>query len=229
VIYQVSDYAITVFTDTTERSPTFSLPAFDNRLHPRVKPSLVYVEIGAAPTPHAAWLQLLHRDPRPLDWDGVDHRATQDYLAGFDFSRSVTSWRRSLRADFPQAHFAIESDADAIVWRLEDLELRMGVADLDLLSRHLLLKMILNQHSTLVMGRLGRYYTNLMTYVRPNNAKLIDRAARYVGILLADAGRTDVAYDSIVREIFRRKEALAEDEAIVMSVFAALRGGDAHR
>ncbi len=39
-------------------------------------------------------------------------------------------------------------------------------------------------HSTLVMGRLGRFEGNLMTWVYPSNGKLIDRAARYTEILL---------------------------------------------
>ena len=47
------------------------------------------------------------------------------------------------------------------------------------LERQTLLKMLLNQHSTLVMGRLGRYESNIMTWVSPNNGKLVDRAARY--------------------------------------------------
>ena len=33
------------------------------------------------------------------------------------------------------------------------------------------------------MGRMDRYYSNIMTYVKPTNYKLIDRAARYVMIL----------------------------------------------
>ena len=48
------------------------------------------------------------------------------------------------------------------------------------LFKHLVLKMILNTHSTLIMGRLGRYEGNVMTYVRASNNKLIDRAIRYI-------------------------------------------------
>lgn len=57
------------------------------------------------------------------------------------------------------------------------------------LSEHSVLKVLLNSLSTLVMGRLGRYYSNIMTYVKPTNYKLIDRAARYVLIL-----RPETAY-----------------------------------
>lgn len=51
------------------------------------------------------------------------------------------------------------------------------------LSHHSLLKILLNSASTLIMGRLDRYFSNIMTYVKPTNYKLIDRAARYVMIL----------------------------------------------
>ncbi len=51
------------------------------------------------------------------------------------------------------------------------------------LSHHSLVKIILNNLSTLIMGRMNRYESNIMTYVKPTNYKLIDRAARYVLIL----------------------------------------------
>lgn len=48
----------------------------------------------------------------------------------------------------------------------------------------MLIKVILNKHSTLVMGRLNRIKSNIMSWVRPSNNKLIDRAIRYVRHLL---------------------------------------------
>ena len=44
--------------------------------------------------------------------------------------------------------------------------------------------MLLNTHSTLVMGRLGKIKSNFMIWVRPTNNKLIDRSIRYVKYLL---------------------------------------------
>ncbi len=45
-----------------------------------------------------------------------------------------------------------------------------------LLRRHITLKMLLNSHSTAVMGKLGRIVGNTMTNVSPSNLKLIGRA-----------------------------------------------------
>lgn len=47
------------------------------------------------------------------------------------------------------------------------------------------------------MGRLGRYYSNIMTFVKPTNYKLIDRSARYVLIL-----RPKTTYEEAVRAIY---------------------------
>jgi len=44
------------------------------------------------------------------------------------------------------------------------------------LNRQLLLKVLLNSHSTAVMARLGRVVGNTMTHVNPSNLKLIGRA-----------------------------------------------------
>lgn len=44
--------------------------------------------------------------------------------------------------------------------------------------------MVLNAHSTLLMGRVGRFESNLMTFVVPVNLKLERRAVRLVQWLL---------------------------------------------
>ena len=60
-----------------------------------------------------------------------------------------------------------------------------------------MLKILLNNLSTVVMGRLGRYYSNIMTFVKPTNYKLIDRSARYVLML-----RPKTTYEEAVRAIY---------------------------
>ena len=70
-------------------------------------------------------------------------------------------------------------------------------------------------HSTLLMGRLGRFEGNLMTWVYPSNGKLIDRAARYTQILLRRSGYGDFSYDEIIRAQFICKNELSSKESIV--------------
>jgi N-acetylmuramic acid 6-phosphate etherase len=90
------------------------------------------------------------------------------------------------------------------------------------LFQHLLLKQMLNIHSTVVMGRLGRYKNNLMTWVSPTNCKLVDRATRYVKQLLAGAGHTNQPYDEIVRRLFAEMDVAQPDESVVLRTYRSL-------
>ncbi len=80
----------------------------------------------------------------------------------------------------------------------------------------------MNIHSTLVMGRLGRYKNNLMTWVSPTNGKLIDRATRYVKQLLASAGRPEQKYEDIVHQLFAELEGIEPGESVVLSTYRSL-------
>jgi N-acetylmuramic acid 6-phosphate etherase len=89
--------------------------------------------------------------------------------------------------------------------------------------RHILLKLLLNAHSTLLMGRLGRYEDNLMTWVRASNGKLIDRAARYVAILHRRRTGTELPYARAVEAVFAVRDDLGADEPVVLKALAWLR------
>ena len=67
VTYAADEFLLDVLTDTTERSPTFMLPAFrkqDDNLSPR---SWAFVKDPFRPTKDA-WRELLQREPRGLEW-----------------------------------------------------------------------------------------------------------------------------------------------------------------
>ena len=87
----------------------------------------------------------------------------------------------------------------------------------DQLFNHLMVKMLLNAHSTLLMGMMGRYEGNVMTWVRASNNKLIDRAARYVLQILKQKNKTP-SYEDVVLKIFEKIEDLEDNEAIVLKV-----------
>jgi N-acetylmuramic acid 6-phosphate etherase len=68
VTYMANDYLLDIFTDTTERTPTFMLPPFckcDDLESPQ---SWAFVKNPLLPTPQA-WQQVLGRAPRCLGWD----------------------------------------------------------------------------------------------------------------------------------------------------------------
>ncbi|NLS96456.1 MAG: sugar phosphate isomerase [Planctomycetaceae bacterium] len=68
VTYLADECLLDIFTDTTERSPTFMLPRFRACDDPVSPPSWAFVKNPRRPTPEA-WRQVLRRPPRCLTWD----------------------------------------------------------------------------------------------------------------------------------------------------------------
>jgi N-acetylmuramic acid 6-phosphate etherase len=231
VSYRASDFGITVFTDTTERAPTFSLVPFDQLGPQGDAHSLCYVVLDRAGTAAEAWRALLNRAPRPLDWPEIDPRTRADYLARFDFSLHALEKRRRQLPDRTHHELSI-ADRGALHFELQgrrwEVDLPVEESGARQLLRHLVLKQLLNIHSTLVMGRLGRYEGNLMTWVTPTNGKLVDRATRYVGHLLAADGQP-ASYETIVRRLFAEMEAAPPGEPVVLRTFRALARRNGHR
>ncbi len=205
VMYVPHSMALTVFTDTTERSPTFSLPPFESSLSEETN-SLSYVLLPEAHDVLQAWHELLGRQPRPLNWKEIGYHTTEAYLESFDFSRHALKHREERLRGQRQYLFEITEQQARLHFSLDGIEVGLQWDDASLLVRNTLLKMLLNIHSTLLMGLLGRYESNIMTWVRPSNAKLVDRAARYSQKLLRERG-IDVNYLDIVNKIFDLKQA----------------------
>jgi N-acetylmuramic acid 6-phosphate etherase len=224
VLYETNQYGITILTDTTERAPTFSLLGFENQLDPQRQPSPSFLCLSEAADAASAWRQILLREPITLEWEDMATIAGQRRLMGFDFSRKARAHRQALLKGSPQHVFQIQKRGHHLVMQLGAQEASVDVSSLHPLCEHVLLKILLNTHSTLVMGRIDRYESNLMTWVRPSNNKLIDRAIRYIAHLLA---RHDVqpvySYEAIAYRCFAEMQDLAPDESIVLKTVAALR------
>ena len=215
-LYLCDEYSITVFTDTTERAPTFSLAAFDNRENPQAVPSLTYVSIPTASTAEEAWQKLFWRAPRTLEWSEQFHKTRADYMRGFDFSVSAKVFREKLTGK--KVHeISIFDKPGKIEIGYSGKTMSIETRDLDILAKHLILKMVLNAHSTLLMGRLGRYKSHFMTYVSPSNGKLIDRATRYV-MLLAEQSGSSLDYDEVASDILRTQRKLEPGQPVVLAV-----------
>lgn len=200
VLYQTDHYGITVLTDTTERSPTFSLAPFENRFRPEDAGSLCYLSLPEAADAEAAWRRLLHRDPRTLEWPELEGKASRTRLMGHDISREAASWRAERHPGKKQYPFLVHGKGPSL--EFAGCRLDLGLSKEPLLLRHLVLKCALNLHSTLVMGRLGRFESNLMTWVKPSNYKLIDRAARYRQNQHRQRTGQALDYEEAVRQVF---------------------------
>jgi len=217
------DLGISILTDTTERSPTFTLHPFENFLNMETKPSLVYLCLADALDSVSAWRMLLSRDPRPLDWKEYPVTA-KSYLYGFDFSREGLKKRKQKISPSTFDIFDIRRETGNFRFELQGEVRFIKIEGLSLLNQHLLLKMMLNILSTLIMGKLGRYESNLMTWVTPSNNKLIDRAARYAGILLNRAG-VKATYEEIVYTLFEEMEKGIETRSLVLDTVKRISEG----
>lgn len=217
ILYETRAYGMTILTDTTERSPTFSLAGFENQNDQKRIPALSYLCLLGAENPHEAWKNLLLRDPVTIEWDELKAVAGHKRIMGFDFSENALEQRTELVAPSHLHRFYIDRHDGKMVFALSDLRHEIDVSGFPLLLENILLKIILNMHSTLVMGRLGRYESNIMTWVKPSNYKLIDRAIRYVDYLLSYKGISSYSYDDICYALFNEIDHLKVGESIVLN------------
>lgn len=208
---------ISILTDTTERSPTFSLRGFENKLDASGESALAYLFLRDGKNAQEAWEELLWRTPRPVEWKELDGRINRQKVLGFDISEA--GWKER-RARLPSEDFFISYDSGEVRFQCQDLT-EVFTWGTEPLVNHLMVKMLLNAHSTLIMGLLDRYEGNVMTWVRPSNNKLIDRAARYITQLLSVKGRS-VPYETVVQKIFEEMEVVKENEPVVIRVVEKL-------
>lgn len=216
IITYISDKesGMTILTDTTERSPTFSLVPFEKLGEDHF--SLSYLTISNEEDNKLAWNHLLAREPRCLDW-GLSIKTDLEELYKFDISSS--SLKRRSKGDETQHKFKIYKDETQFHFEVNDLHYTIKHKQKVPVFQEIALKMILNIHSTLLMGLLGRYERNMMTYVKPSNLKLIDRAMRYIKELLPEGKHSD---EEILKVLFEERTKVQTDEAIVLRVMEKL-------
>ena len=89
------------------------------------------------------------------------------------------------------------------------------------LLTNVVLKCLLNAYSTCVMGIVGRFESNIMTYVRPSNLKLANRAVRLVQYLFRNAGVHPPPDETILSTI-NQLRTLPDNEPVVIRAFEML-------
>jgi len=225
VLYQTSTYPIAVLTDTTERSPTFSLTPFEKSTDTQGPHSLCYLSIPDAHTALESWRRILGRAPIGLEWPELTIPLDSRSILEFDFGREATQ-RRKKRVH-PKEQRIVRLDGHH---RTGELEFKSDVFDLrlqtnlmqDPVGEQILVKMLLNTLSLLVMGRLDRYDGNIMTWVRASNGKLIDRTLRYLEKLIERKGLPPRSREELTRMIFETQPHLAPDEALILRILDKL-------
>ncbi len=183
--------------------------------------SLCYLYLPEETDSEKAWKSLLWRSPRTLEWSDINGIASEKRLLGFDFSQKVLSRRENQIVHGNQYRFVIKSEETGLDFKLGNNEHFLETPFESPIFIHLVLKMILNTHSTLIMGRLGRYEGNVMTYVRASNNKLIDRSIRYIDLIL-QRKNIKLTYDKICYKLYEMLEKTHGDKSIVLTTVRAI-------
>lgn len=220
-VHRTAHHAITVLTDTTERSPTFSILPFENALidkTPRL--AWTYLSIPDTSTAGQAWERILHRSPRALEWPGFREQYGPPILPGFDFSREAELRREQAGGDL--VRFDIDRTQNEVTLSIEGAKWSYARPSW-IVAEHLILKCALNITSTLVMGRLGRFRGNLMLFVKASNNKLVDRAIRFTKQLLEDAHVPVPSYENLCHALFEAAERLGPEDPVVLKTFELVK------
>ena len=213
--YHTSSNALGILTDLTERSPTFSLRAVENKLDTSVRPATVNLTIDSAANSNEAWEQIIGRAPIALDWSDLDGKYNEDVVLGFDFSRLGLRFRQSLINQQTHHQVYIQEHEHEFEFKSDHFDLRMSRPS-GVIPKNLFLKLIFNLASSLAMAMNFRVLGNVMLYVRPSNKKLIDRAARYVQEILKEQHNLNAPYRDVVKCIFYCKENQPGEDSVVL-------------
>ena len=222
ITYFADDCMLDLFTDTTERSPTFMLPPFRSTDERALAQSWAFVKNPLYATP-ACWDALFHRDVRCLEWTREDYaqpgmpplkkgqlpKIGRACLMKYPVGNEPVAERHTgvpsvaviVRAGKPDAAFEAAARGQAAAYG-ETRLFKVCPTDPSALEvwKHLAVKLTFNNLSTGTMAAMGRVAGNWMSWVSISNKKLIDRGIR----LLVELGRID--YEEAALRLFAAEE-----------------------
>ncbi|MDA3957274.1 sugar phosphate isomerase [Oceanispirochaeta sp.] len=210
--YLATSYLLDIFSDTSERSPTFMVPPFragDDRTSPV---SWAFAKDPARPSDEA-WIHMLRRRPRGLNWTKQDYQdmnapeyagKNPPVLDAVEISRYSIGNEKDLsrreKDPFLYLHVFVDQLADLkdsvpshktlhigtpLSGHNADISVPLSLSESPIsLWQHLAVKLIFNGVSTGTMAMMGRIRQNWMIQLDPTNKKLIDRGSRIVSQLL---------------------------------------------
>ena len=206
VTYFADAFMLDIFTDTTERSPTFMLPPFKRNDDPTSPEPWALVKNPLATT-EEVWRRNFRRAPRCLAWTPDDYaamgasdkiRSNPPRISTADFfaievgnapcpGRWTTGCDAAVLVGFdiaPELQTAFRSfeklasrSATLTLGEGKDIGVSCCGGALDVM-RHMAIKLVLNTVSTGTMVKLGRVSGNWMSWVDCTNKKLLDRGTR---------------------------------------------------
>jgi len=70
IVYTINDFLLDIFTDTTERTPTFSIPPLKS-IHTKDDPPPWAAALQPKRNTSATWIEMIGRKPQGLNWDST--------------------------------------------------------------------------------------------------------------------------------------------------------------
>ena len=230
ITYLADKCMLDLFTDNTERAPTFMIPPIRSSREKGLAQSWAFVK-NPLHTTEECWSEMMRRHPRCLDFTADDARSlgmpqtfidnppavkysdlitymignepAPERIEGFARAAAVV-----LRVPGETPQFVEAADRLAAAWP-EKAEFRFDfpIADSPLeIWKHLAVKLAFNCLSTGTMASMGRVAGNWMSYVSMSNKKLIDRNIR----LVVELGRVD--YETAAETVFAAEEWIAAQD-----------------
>ena len=249
ITYLADKCMLDLFTDNTERSPTFMLPPLRSSRDKHLAQSWAFVKNPLHPTTEC-WNEMMRRHPRCLEFTSEDARSLGmpqrfidspplikysdliTYMIGNEPApERINGYARAaavvLRVPGESPEFVAAANAFAAAWPEQtEFGFPFPIADSPLeIWKHLAVKLAFNCLSTGTMAAMGRVAGNWMSWVSISNKKLIDRGIR----LLVELG--GVSYEEAAQRIFAAEEWVQsqdwtgkEEPCAVQVALARLRG-----
>ena len=230
ITYLADKCMLDLFTDNTERSPTFMLPPLRSSRDRHLAQSWAFVKNPLHAT-EACWSEMMRRRPRCLEFTADDARSlgmpqcfidrpplikysdlitymignepAPERIEGYARAAAVT-----LHVPGETAEFAAAAEKLASAWpEQSDFTFAFPIADSPLgIWKHLAVKLAFNCLSTGTMAAMGRIAGNWMSWVSMSNKKLIDRCIR----LIVELGKVD--YETAAQRVFAAQEWIAAQD-----------------
>ena len=230
ITYLADKCMLDLFTDNTERSPTFMLPPLRSSRDKHLAQSWAFVKNPLHPT-EKCWSEMMRRHPRCLEFTANDARSLNmpqrfidspplikysdliTYMIGNEPApERIDGYERAaaviLRVPGETPEFIGAANRLAAAWpEKTEFCFPFPIADSPLeIWKHLAVKLAFNCLSTGTMAASGRVAGNWMSWVSISNKKLIDRGIR----LLIELG--GVSYEEAAQRIFAAEEWVASQD-----------------
>ena len=230
ITYLADKCMLDLFTDNTERSPTFMLPPLRSSRDKHLAQSWAFVKNPLHPT-EKCWSEMMRRHPRCLEFTADDARSLNmpqrfidspplikysdliTYMIGNEPApERIDGYERAaaviLRVPGETPEFIGAANRLAAAWpEKTEFCFPFPIADSPLeIWKHLAVKLAFNCLSTGTMAASGRVAGNWMSWVSISNKKLIDRGIR----LLIELG--GVSYEEAAQRIFAAEEWVASQD-----------------